>query len=138
MKAVSMCLEAALLISLLLITTDSFARYHPAELRIQNNSERQLTLKVMTGEGKKHATTHVGSNSVKTIDIYRSGSYYLKIKATYPKRKPVFKKGIPFRVRVGKDGYSVLTISYSIKESALPNPMSGEQISESEFEKDSD
>lgn len=62
----------------------------------------------------------------------------LKTKATYPNKKPVYKKGDPFKVYVGSDGYSVLTISFTIKESALPDSMGGKQISESEFESDND
>ena len=85
-----------------------------------------------------HTTMIVDSNSSKTINIQRTDNYNFKTKATYPGRKPVFKKGNPFRVYVGIDGYSILTITFSIQESNLPDPMSGKQISEAEFESDSD
>lgn len=130
--------KIVLFFALLWINSTLFAYLHPAELRIVNDSQRQFTVKVMKETGEKYATVSIDSNSSKTIEIDQTGNYYLKTKAVYPGKRPIFKKGDPFKVYVGSDGYSVLTITFSIKETALPDPMSGEQISETEFEKDQD
>ena len=46
----------------------------------------------------------------------------------------VFTKGNPFEVYVGADGYSVLTVTYNIRESNVANPMDGRRISKKEFD----
>jgi len=138
MNAINTLSKVILFFVFLLLHTDSFAYLHPAELHIENSSQRQLTVKIMTMSGRKYNIVAIGSHSTKAINIHQTGNYYLKIKATYPNRRTVFKKGNQFEVYVGNDGYSVLTISFSIQESELSDPMSGEQISESEFDRDSE
>jgi hypothetical protein len=138
MNAIGCSSKLVLFLSLLLISVASIAYLHPAELRIKNDSQRQLTVKVMTAAGQRYAVASVESDSTETIDIHKTGEYYLKTKATLKGRQPVFRKGNPFKVYVGVDGYSVLTVTFSIQESDLHDPMSGRQISESEFETDSD
>jgi hypothetical protein len=120
----------------------AYGYMHPAELRIVNASQRALTVKVMKrgsgNEAAAYATVAVGGNANKTISIGETGHYYLKTKAQYSGKEPIYKKGDPFNVCVGSDGYSVLTITFSIQENSLPDPMSGSQISKTEFDKDSE
>lgn len=126
---------------LLLPTYSVYAYLHPAELQIINKSQRFLTVKVMKqtpGDGASmYSTVTIGSQSNKTVNIDETGDYYLKTKAVSSGTEPVYKKGNPFKVYVGSDGYSVLTVTFSIQESALPDPQSGYQISPSEFENNS-
>jgi|GEM_PF-2081900 len=131
-----------LLIFFLLLPTHSvYAYLHPAELRIINTSQRFLTVKVMKptsgGGASVYSTVAISSQSNKTVNIDETGDYYLKTKAVSSGTEPVYKKGNPFNVYVGSDGYSVLTVTFSIQESALPDPLSGNQISPSEFENNS-
>ena len=133
-------LKISLSIALIFMVSTAFAYLHPAELRIVNNSQRQLTVKVMkvitANESSKLITVEIDTLSTETINISETGNYYLKTRAVYPDRDPIYKKGDPFKAYVGSDGYSMLTITYSINESSLPNPMAGEQISKSEFDND--
>jgi len=126
----------------LLSAYSAYAYLHPAELRIKNTSQRHLTVKVMKqthgNRGKKYTTVFISKQSNKTISINETGNYYLKTKAVISGKAPVYKKGDPFKVYVGRDGYSVLTITFSIRESSLPNLLSGKQISKSDFDNDSD
>ena len=78
-------------------------------------------------------TINPQSNSIKYFPS--TGYFYLKVKASRYGRPTAYTQGDPFRVYVGDDGYDVLTISYSIEESTL-DPLSGETISQAEFERD--
>jgi len=142
MKFKSILTTASLFFFLLLSAYSAYAYLHPAELRIKNTSQRHLTVKIMKqtsgNKGKKYTTVNISKKSNKTININETGNYYLKTKAVISGKDPVYKKGDPFKVYVGGDGYSVLTITFSIQESSLPNPMSGKQISKSDFDNDSD
>ena len=111
---------------------------HPAELRIENISKRRLTVKVMKSSGKKYTVVHIKGGSSGTVNIRRTGRYYLKVKAALSGRRPVFKKWDSFYVYVGGDEYSILTVEFNIQEDALSASMSGKEISESAFERDSD
>jgi len=109
---------------------------HSAEIRITNNTERILyvkTMKIESSNSEKYGKVGIiNADAAHTIYIKESGSYYLKIKAVHKNKKPVYSKGKQFRVYVGNDGHSILTISYSINES-LPEAVSGKFISEEEF-----
>ena len=126
------------ILTLLLITAAS-AFCQQAELHINNQSDRSMEIKIMrdgaNGQGSLHArmTIYPNSNGVKYFST--TGYYFLKIKASRSGRPDVFTKGDPFRVYVGSDGYDVLTITYSIEESTL-DPLSGETITRTEFDKD--
>jgi hypothetical protein len=108
-----------------------------AELHIKNNSQRTMSIKVMSSEGHKFSSATVYPWSEEVFYFRSTGSYYLKTKATIQGKEPMYSKGKPFRVYVGSDSYSVLTITYTIKE--VPNsedPLSGKKISKEEFERD--
>ena len=115
------------------------AQSHPAEVRIVNQSQRTMEVKVMrnTNQGAlKYQEALVPANSQGVVSIYQTGTYYLKVKAEYPGRDPVYSMGDPFECHVGSDGYSVLTFTYTIDERAATTE--GKSISRSEFEKDRD
>lgn len=116
-----------------------FAIAQKAELHIVNNSERLLTLKIMrdggTSEDSKYSILTVSPHTSSTEYFSETGHYYLKTKAEKTGTETIYKKGDPFEVYVGSDGYSVLTITYTIKESNVKNPMEGKEISKSEFER---
>ena len=116
-----------------------YAQSHPAEVRIVNQSQRTMEIKVMqnTNQGAlKYYEALVPANGQGAIAIFQTGTYYLKVKAEYPGRDPVYSMGDPFECHVGSDGYSVLTFTYTIDERALTTE--GKSISRSEFEKDRD
>ena len=142
MKFKNSLLRTSLFFFLLLSAYSANAYLHPAELRIKNTSQRHLTVKIMKqtsgNRGIKYTTVYINSQSNETININETGNYYLKTKAVFSGRDPVYKKGDPFKVYVRSDGYSVLTITFSMQESSLPDPLSGKQISKSDFDNDSD
>ena len=98
-----------------------------------------MEIKIMrsgsNGSSSLHSRLTIKPQSSGTKYFPTTGYFYLKIKASRYARPTVYTQGDPFRVYVGDDGYDVLTISYSIEESTL-DPMSGETISQAEFEKD--
>ena len=107
-----------------------------ARLTIENNSMRQMTVKVMKGtsKGTLHKTVTINSYSSSTIYFSESGKYYTKTKAILNGKEPVYQKGQPFEVQNGSDGYSVMTLTFTIKESAVPQVTGGTQISKQEFD----
>lgn len=110
-----------------------------AQLILNNNSGRTMAIKVMRDNGTLYSSGHnVAANSSLTIYIPNTGNYYLKIKAIHFSNPPVYTKGNPFKVYVGADGYSVLTITFSLKESRTPSPLEGRSINKNDFEKDRD
>lgn len=130
------------LISLICVVSLVYAQPHPAELRIDNKTTRNMEIKVMKEIGNKAVKVSddsVSAGTKKTIFISDTGDYYLKVKAVYPGREPAYSKGNPFKCYVGSDRYSVLTVSYSMKESESQlDPLSGNKINKSDFEKDRD
>ena len=107
-----------------------------ARLTIKNNSARQMTIKVMkgsSGKGTLHETANISAYSSETIYFSQTGYYFTKSKAVLSGRDPVYKKGQSFKVISGDEGYSVFTLTFTIKESAVP-VSSGQSISKSEFE----
>ncbi len=116
-----------------------YAQSHPAEVRIVNQSQRAMEIKVMrnTNQGAaKYQEALVPANSQGVVSIYQTGTYYLKVKAEYPGRDPVYSMGDPFECHVGSDGYSVLTFTYTIDEGSATTE--GKSITRGEFEKDRD
>lgn len=66
----------------------------------------------------------------------QTGNFFLKTAASLAGKTTIYKKGDPFEVYVGRDGYSVLTITFAIKENAVYDFMDdGEQISKDEFDR---
>lgn len=110
-----------------------------AELHINNNSDRTMEIKIMRSNADGSASLHSRltinpqSNGIKYFPT--TGYFFLKVKASRYGRPTAYTQGDPFKVYVGADGYDVLTISYSIEESTL-DPLSGETISQAEFDRD--
>jgi len=108
-----------------------------ARLTIENNSKRSMTIKVMNGNNTSnnlYETVYIESFQNKTIYFNQSGNYFTKSKAVLGGRDPVFQKGQPFYITNNSSGYSIMTLTFSITESSVPQ-MSGKQISKSEFDK---
>ena len=109
-----------------------------AELHLVNNSDRSLTIKVMRANGPTtdavYSVLSVIPYGSTTEYFAQTGDYYLKTEASLKDKEPVYTKGNPFRVYVGTDGYSVLTITYSMTESNMPDPIAGSRISKSELD----
>ena len=103
-----------------------------ARINIVNNSERQLKVKIMHKSGGTYATLTVGAYETETEYFQETGNYYLKTKGSLRGKKAVCKKGNPFKVYNGTDGYSVLTITYSIRGGVSDE---GRGISEEEFDR---
>lgn len=109
-----------------------------ARLTIENNSQRSMTVKVMKGygdDGSLHETVTISPYGNKTIYFSQSGYYFTKTKAVLNGKEPVYQKGQPFQVTNDDTGYSVMTLTFSIKESNIPQVTGGEQISKAEFDK---
>ena len=107
--------------------TSTFAQ---ARLEVVNNSERSLYVKIMEKGGGLFAKMTVAPYSSETQYFEETGYYYLKTKGSKKGLRAVFKKGNAFKVHNGTDGYSVLTITYSISGGVSSD---GREISEDEF-----
>ena len=108
-----------------------------ARLTIENNSMRSMTVKVMqgySGKGILHETVTIAAYSNETVYFSNSGYYFTKTKAVLKGKDPVYRKGQPFEVTNNSSGYSVMTLTFSIKESSGPQATGGKQISKSEFD----
>ncbi len=140
MKYMTMIAKPSLAVLLLVGLHGSlYAQYHAAEVRIVNQSQRTMEIKVMqntTQSAVKYYEVSIPANGKGAVGISQTGTYYLKIKAEYPGRDPVYSMGDPFECHVGPTGYSVLTFTYTIDERALT--AEGKSISQSEFDKDRD
>ena len=114
-----------------------FITYSQATLTIENNSKRNMTIKIMKGNNSSSdlfETITINPFQSRTINFYDSGYYFTKSKAILSGKDPVYQKGQPFFVTNDETGHSVMTISFLIKESNVPQ-ISGKQISKSEFDK---
>jgi hypothetical protein len=109
-----------------------------ARLTIENNSQRQMTVKVMKKGGGPSLFEVIEINSLKNHTVYfnESGTYFTKTKATIKGKDPICKKSQNFKVVNDETGYSILTLTYTIKESKTPVSSGGQTISNIEFEKD--
>ncbi|HUN01351.1 MAG TPA: hypothetical protein PLS00_00740, partial [Niabella sp.] len=58
----------------------------------------------------------ISSYESKTIYFSQSGYYFTKTKAVLRGKDPVYQKGQPFKVTNDDTGYSVMTLTFSIKE----------------------
>ena len=108
-----------------------------ARLTIENNSMRSMTVKVMTGysgKGTLHETVTIGAYSSETVYFSNSGYYFTKTKAVLKGKDPVYRKGQPFQVTNNSSGYSVMKLTFTIKESTVPQASGGKAISKSEFD----
>lgn len=124
-------------ILLLCISVFAFQSFGQATLEVQNNSGRMMRLKVMEfdgGDGTLFKEVSIGAYQNETIEFYSSGRYFTKTKATLNGKEPVYEKGKPFEVVNDSRGHSVMTLTFSIKESSIP-VTSGKKISKGEFDK---
>lgn len=127
------------LVILITIFALSGIKAQEAELHFHNFSERDMLIKVMKKDNSgahRYSMMRATANS-KVVEYFpETGYYFLKTKATYPGKEPVYTKGDVFKVYVGSDGYSVLTITYDIQESYNSIDLtSGERITEEEWSK---
>ncbi len=107
-----------------------------AELRIKNNSARSMTVKIMNkATNRLYKRVELSAYDESTTYFVSTGQFYCKTEARMYGREPIYEKGNAFRVYVGDDGYSVLTISFSVSESSQPDVLGGNRISKSEFDK---
>jgi len=128
-------LKSTLITAILLLGT--FVVNAQAKLTIVNNSMRSMTVKVMqgySGKGTLHETVTIGAYSSETIYFSESDYYFTKTKAVLKGKEPVYRKGQSFQVRNDSEGYSVMTLTFSIKESTVPQATGGKQISKTEFD----
>lgn len=88
------------------------------------------------GNDEKYSSLSIPPHSNIIEYFSQTGYFYLKTKATMQGKNPVYEKGNSFRIYAGRDGYSVLTITYVMQESNLPDPTKGKNISKAEFDKD--
>ena len=96
-----------------------------------------MRLKVMEvdgGDGTLFKEVIVGAYQNETIEFYASGKYFTKTKATLNGKEPVYEKGKAFEVVNDSRGHSVMTLTFSIRESSIP-VTSGKKISKGEFDK---
>jgi hypothetical protein len=109
-----------------------------ASLTIENHSQRYMTIKVMrteNGVSSLHETITISAHSSSTVYFAESGYYFTKTKAVLNRKDPVYQKGKPFLVTNDETGYSTMTLTFSIKESNVPQVAGGKQISKAEFDK---
>ena len=114
----------------------SFAATAQARLTIENNSMRQMTVKVMkgsAGKGTLHESVNITAYGSETIYFTETGYYFTKSKAILNGKDPVYKRGKSFKVINGSDGYSVLRLTFTIQESSVP-ASTGQTISKTEFD----
>lgn len=129
--------KATIVLTVLLLSSSTINAQ--ARLTIENNSMRSMTVKVMKGyggKGKLHETVVIGANSSETIYFSLGGYYFTKTKAVLKGKDPVYRKGQPFEVINNSSGYSVLTLTFTIKESTVPQASGGKPISKAEFDED--
>ena len=122
-----------LVLALLILAIPAFAE--SARLTINNNSERDLTVKVMKNSGGLYTTLYIGPKQSRTCYIQQQGYYYTKVKAERNRFDTIYSKDDAFYVTNNSTGYSVLELTYWIEESQYPQS-SGTRISKSQFESD--
>lgn len=98
---------------IILLCMSSLGVSAQARLTIENNSQRQMTVKIMKGfgNGSLHELVSISSYESKTIYFSQSGYYFTKTKAVLRGKDPVYQKGQPFKVTNDDTGYSVMTLT---------------------------
>ncbi len=125
-----------LVICLFLLSARAFSQ---AELTIENNSMRMMTIKVMRAYGASSSLfkqVDIAPNSSRTVYFNSGGTYFTKTKAVLSGKDPIYQKGQKFEVTNDRTGYSILTLTFTIKESQVPQTSRGAKISKSEFDND--
>jgi hypothetical protein len=111
-----------------------------AKVTIENNSVRTMTVKMMEqdyADGRLYQTKEILPYGRTIFYFDKTGTYFIKTKSVAHGRSPVCYKDDPFKVVNDDEGYSEITITYSITESKNPSVDggAGEEISEKEFDK---
>jgi hypothetical protein len=118
------------------------AYIHPALFKFDNTSDRFVEVKLMkmTGDSMDEASVYrvfsVDKGSIGNIEISETGKYYFKTKGVRMGAENIY--GIMtdvFNVYVGIEGYSVLTVTYSVEESNIVNSTNTVPIDEYEYNK---
>jgi hypothetical protein len=125
----------SVLLVFFLAASASFAQ---ARLTIENNSGRTMTVKIMRGSEQSstlHETVTIVPHGEETVYFGQTGYYFTKTKAVSNGRDPIYQKGQPFHVVNDDTGYSVMTITFTIRESAVPQVSGGKQITKQEFDR---
>lgn len=128
------------LFAVLLVVLSAVSARAQARLTVVNQSSREMSVKIMRVGGDEdtlHGRMSIPPQSRRTMTFSETGTYYAKTMATRFGEDPIFQRGQPFAVYVGRDGYSVLTLTFTITESAVPQIAGGRAISKNEFDKDS-
>jgi len=128
-----------ILIPIFLLLSLGNIGFSQARLTIENDSQRRMTVKVMEsnyGADELYNTVYIQPYQSKTIYFSTTGHYYTKTKAELSGSETIYRKGDPFRVYNGTDGYSVMTLTFTIKETNIPQASGGKSISKKEFEQD--
>lgn len=124
--------------SIILALVSFVSNAQQASLTIENNSQRYMTIKVMrtdNGVSSLHEIVTISAHSSSTVYFEETGYYFTKTKAVLNRKNPVYQKGKPFYVTNDESGYSTMTLTFSIKESNVPQVSGGKQISKAEFDK---
>lgn len=102
-----------------------------ATLKVVNNSDYYMTLKVMKEYGGVYTTLYIPSRSSSVVSFSRSGRFYIKMKAEKG-LDVLYKKDSPFSIQCDDNGYTEATLSYYVSGSGGSN--AGQSISRKEFE----
>ncbi|HMP32505.1 MAG TPA: hypothetical protein PKD85_23050, partial [Saprospiraceae bacterium] len=99
-----------------------------------------MTVKMMQqdyADGNLYQTKEISPYGSTTFYFNKTGTYFIKTRAIAKGRSAICYKDDPFKVVNDEEGYSEITITYSITESKNPSMSGGEGevISEKEFEK---
>ena len=108
-----------------------------AKLTIVNNSMRLMTVKVMKGyssPAELYESVTVNAYDRVTVYFSNSGTFFTKTKAVLNGKDPVYRKGESFQVTSNSTGYSVMTLTFTIVESTIPQATGGKTISKTEFD----
>lgn len=130
-------LSSITLFLLILFSYSLVSAQNQANLTIENKSKRTMTVKVMQGVkgyGSLYANENISSYSSGKIYFSKTGNYYTKTKAELAGSETIYRLGDSFHVTNDESGYSVLTLTFTIKESAIPQVTGGKQISKVEFD----
>jgi hypothetical protein len=96
-----------------------------------------MSVKVMkgsSGKGTLHETVTIAAYSSEIVYFSNGGYYFTKTKAVLKGKDAIYRKGQPFRVINNSSGYSVLTLTFTNKESTVPQASGGKAISKTEFD----
>ncbi len=126
----------SLILTLLFVCQSSFAQSGYGELELQNDSKRDLIIKIMYADGGKHSDMEVAPGKMEKVTFTDSLSYYLKVKATMADQEPMYWSDGDYQFYDGGKGWTIATFTYEIDEKSKYASIVGKVITEEEFEKD--